>query len=60
MIGHYNISDDGSKTMAFRCGDEESLKAYKKVFKDISSKIDKKLNNEPTFKASNNTYLKKK
>ena len=34
MIGHYNISDDGSKTMTFRCGDEESLKAYKKVFKD--------------------------
>ena len=35
--------------MNFTCENEELLKKYDEIFKNISQKIDKELSSEPTF-----------
>ena len=48
MIGRHKVFGN-EKKMNFKCKNEELLKEYDEIFKNISQKIDKELSSEPTF-----------
>ena len=60
MIGYYNIYDNGNKKMNFICDDKNLLEKYKKIWEKTSSIKSKKLTKEPTYKSSNNAYIRLK
>ena len=58
MIGYYNIYDNGNKKMNFICDDKNLSENIKKKWEKISSIKSKKLIKEPTYKSSNNAYIR--